>query len=127
MKQFNDKNFLLDNAFGQMLYHEVARDLPIIDWHNHIDPSLLSENKAFRNLYEVWIQYDPYKHRAMRIFGIPESLITGMSTSDYDKYLAWATCFPHLVGNPLFHWSCMELKQVFGIDKILTTNNAEEI
>ncbi len=127
MKPFNDKNFLLDNAVGQRLFHEVAHHLPIIDWHNHIDPSLLAGNKAFKNLYELWIQHDPYKHRAMRIYGVPESLITGTSASDHEKYLAWANCFPHLVGNPLFHWSCMELKQVFGIEKLLTPHTAEEI
>jgi len=127
MKPYNDNNFLLDNAVGQRLFDEVAQHLPIIDWHNHIDPSLLAVNKAFKNLYELWIKHDPYKHRAMRIYGVPESLITGTSASDHDKYLAWANCFPHLVGNPLFHWSCMELKQVFGIEQLLTVHTAEDI
>jgi glucuronate isomerase len=127
MKNIYDDNFLLFNSYGKRLFHEVAKDLPIIDWHNHVDPSLLATDKSFDNIYQLWVQNDPYKHRAMRIFGIAENLITGSEPTDYDKFLAWAKCLPHTVGNPLFHWSCMELKQVFGIDKVLTTENAAEI
>lgn len=127
MTPFNDINFLLKNTRGKRLFHEVAQSLPIIDWHNHVDPSVLATNKSFENVYQLWVQNDPYKHRAMRIYGVPESLITGSEASDYDKFLAWAKCLPHTVGNPLFHWSCMELKQVFGIDEVLTLGNAQEI
>jgi glucuronate isomerase len=126
MKQFNDNDFLLLNDYGKKLYHNVAAALPIIDPHNHIDPSSLAGNKKFENIYQLWVQHDPYKHRAMRIYGVAEDLITG-TTTDYEKFVAWAGCFAHTMGNPLFHWSCMELKQLFGIEEILTTENAQQI
>jgi glucuronate isomerase len=124
---WNDANFLLTNTIAQKLYFDYAQKLPIIDWHNHIDPALIAQNTSFDNLYQLWVQKDPYKHRAMRISGIPESLITGENTPDYDKFLAWAQCFHKTMGSPLFHWSCMELKQVFGIDQLLSSENALEI
>jgi glucuronate isomerase len=124
---WNDTNFLLTNKIAQKLYVDFAQKQPIIDWHNHIDPALVSENTSFENLYQIWVEKDPYKHRAMRIYGVPESLITGKNHSDYDKFLAWAGCFQHTLGSPLFHWSCMELKQVFGIDALLNTANAHQI
>jgi glucuronate isomerase len=127
MKNIYTHDFLLQNAWGKRLFHEVAKSLPIIDWHNHVDPSVVATNKSFDNIYQLWVQNDPYKHRSMRIFGIPENLITGSEASDYDKFLAWADCMPQTVGNPLFHWSCMELKQVFGIDAVLTLENAQQI
>jgi glucuronate isomerase len=127
MKNIYTNDFLLTNAWGKRLFHDVAKSLPIIDWHNHVDPSVLATNKSFDNVYQLWVQNDPYKHRAMRIYGVPESLITGSEASDYDKFLAWADCLQHTVGNPLFHWSCMELKQVFGIDAVLTLENAKDI
>jgi glucuronate isomerase len=127
MKNIYTNDFLLTNAWGKRLFHDVAKALPIIDWHNHVDASLLATNKSFDNVYQLWVQNDPYKHRAMRIYGVPESLITGSEANDYDKFLAWAKCLQHTVGNPLFHWSCMELKQVFGIDAVLTLENAKEI
>jgi glucuronate isomerase len=127
MKNIYTNDFLLTNAWGKRLFHDVAKALPIIDWHNHVDASLLATNKSFDNVYQLWVQNDPYKHRAMRIYGVPESLITGSEANDYDKFLAWAKCLQHTVGNPLFHWSCMELKQVFGIDAVLTLENANEI
>ena len=127
MKNIYTPDFLLSNAYGKRLFHEVAEGLPIIDWHNHVDPSVLATNKTFDNIYQLWVQNDPYKHRAMRIFGIEESLITGSESTDYEKFVAWAKCLPHTVGNPLFHWSCMELKTIFGIDSVLTFDNALEI
>jgi len=126
MKKFNDIDFLLQNDYSKKLYHQVAAALPIIDPHNHIETATLATNKKFDNIYQLWVQNDPYKHRAMRIYGIEEALITG-ARSDYDKFLAWATCFQSTMGNPLFHWSCMELKTLFGIDEILVPNNANAI
>ena len=126
MSAFIDDNFLLINDYGKKLYHSVAEGLPIIDPHNHLDIASLAGNRKFENIYQLWIQYDPYKHRAMRIYGIPEILITG-NRPDYEKFLAWATCFGSTAGNPLFHWSCMELKAVFGIDDILHPSNAQTI
>ena len=126
MKRFNDNDFLLLNDYGKKLYHQVAAALPIIDPHNHIDPAALAANKQFENIYRLWVQHDPYKHRAMRISGIPEELISGDAPA-YEKFFAWAGCFANTMGNPLFHWSCIELKELFGIEEILTTSNAKEI
>lgn len=126
MKEFNDNNFLLMNDYGKQLYHKVAASLPIIDPHNHIDPAALASNKKFENIYQLWVQHDPYKHRAMRIYGIAEELITG-NNPDYEKFIAWATSFPYTAGNPLFHWCCMELKTLFGIDELLTPSTAQQI
>jgi len=126
MSTFNDIDFLLQNEHGKKLYQQTAVLLPVIDPHNHIDPASLATNKKFENLYQLWVQNDPYKHRAMRICGIAEDLITG-AMPDYEKFLAWAGCFAHTAGNPLFHWCCMELKRVFGIDEILSPGNAKQI
>jgi glucuronate isomerase len=123
MKAFNDTEFLLQSDYGKRLYHNVAVALPVIDPHNHIDTASLVNNKKFDNIYQLWVKDDPYKHRAMRIFGIAEAFITG-NKPDYEKFLAWAECFPSTIGNPLFHWSCMELKELFGIEEILTIQNA---
>jgi len=126
MSAFNDTDFLLMNEYGKRLYHAVASSLPIIDPHNHIDPAALASNKNFENIYQLWVQNDPYKHRAMRMYGIAEELITGDKPA-YEKFVAWATCFAATAGNPLFHWSCMELKSLFGINEILTPSNAQHI
>jgi glucuronate isomerase len=126
MKGFNDNDFLLMNDYGKRLYHGVAASLPVIDPHNHIDPAALASDKRFDNIHQLWVQNDPYKHRAMRIYGIAEELITG-NKPEYEKFLAWATCFPSTIGNPLFHWSCMELKSLFGITDILTPSNAQHV
>ena len=119
-------DFLLYNAAGKRLFHEIASTLPVIDPHNHIDPAALASNKRFESIYGLWVQSDPYKHRAMRICGIAEEYITG-DRPDYEKFLAWATCCIHTAGSPLFHWCAMELKEVFGIDEPLTPGNAKQI
>ncbi len=126
MKKFINTDFLLYNATGRALYHEVAAGLPIVDFHNHIDPAAVATNRQFDNLHEAWVAGDPYKHRAMRICGIPERLITG-DAPDFEKFTAWAKSLKSTLGNPLFHWSCMELQTIFGIDEILDENNAKEI
>ncbi|MBC8033757.1 MAG: glucuronate isomerase [Chitinophagaceae bacterium] len=126
MKSFNDNDFLLMNDYGRRLYHEEVKLLPIVDPHNHIDPAALASNRKFENIYQLWVQNDPYKHRAMRIYGVAEKLITG-NEPEYDKFLAWASCFPSTAGNPLFHWSCMELNTLFGISDILNPFNARQI
>ena len=125
-KGFYHTDFLLYNAAGKRLYHEAASSLPVIDPHNHVDPAVLATNKRFENIYGLWVQNDPYKHRAMRIYGIAEAYITG-DRPDYEKFLAWATCYPHTAGNPLFHWGAMELKEVFDIDTLLTPKTARQI
>jgi glucuronate isomerase len=126
MNEFNDKDFLLLNTYGKKLYHQVAAALPIIDPHNHIDPVPLATHKQFDNLYQLWIKPDHYKSRAMRNCGVPEKFITG-DASDFEKYMAWANCFASTAGNPLFHWTCMELKSIFGITEILSPATAKAI
>jgi len=126
-KNFIHDNFLLDNDISQSLFHEVAKKLQVVDFHNHINPQHLASDKMYNNIGELWVNEDPYKHRAMRINGQFENIITGKETSDKDKFNAWATTLPKTIGNPLFHWSCMELKRVFDIDEILTPSNAEEV
>lgn len=125
-KLFIDDNFLLRNAPAEILFHEYASGLPIIDYHNHINPDHIAKNIRFENVSKLWITEDPYKHRALRICGIPEEMITG-NIPDKQKFLNWAAIVPKTVGNPLFHWTCMELKRVFGIDEVLSANNAERI
>jgi glucuronate isomerase len=123
---FLTPDFLLENKTASWLYHEVAAGLPIIDYHNHLNPQHLAENRNFNNITQLWITHDPYKHRAMRINGIPEKYITGEST-DKEKFLKWAETLPHTLGNPLYHWSCLELKILFGIEELLNPDTAEEI
>ncbi|MEO7767817.1 MAG: glucuronate isomerase, partial [Ferruginibacter sp.] len=99
MKPFPDDNFLLKNSTAVNLYHTVAKELPILDYHNHLNPQHLAVNKQFDDLAALWITEDPYKHRAMRINGIPEAGITGNATSK-EKYLNWVKTFPKTIGNP---------------------------
>lgn len=126
MKAFIDDDFLLQNKIAQELYHETARELPVIDYHNHLNPAQLASDHRFYNLAELWVIPDQYKHRAMRISGVPEAGITGLE-SDKQKFLNWARIFPKTLGNPLFHWSCLELKHIFGIDALLNEQQAESI
>lgn len=126
MKKFLDDHFLLTNKPAGTLFHSVAKDLPVVDFHNHLNPLHLATNKHFDNLAQLWVNEDPYKHRAMRINGIAEAGITG-GASDKEKFLNWVRTIPQTIGNPLFHWSCLELKRIFGIDEILAEKNAEEI
>ena len=124
--KFIHSDFLLSNDTARELFHGVARDLPIIDYHNHIDPVALVENRRYENLTQLWLSLDPYKHRLMRINGVPEAQITG-EASDYDKFMAWAYTSPRTLGNPLYHWSALELQRVFGIEETLTPKNAPQI
>ena len=126
MKPFIHDNFLLQNKIAQQLFHEVAKELPVIDYHNHLIPMHLANNHRFENLTQLWISPDQYKHRAMRIHGIPEEGITG-NASDKQKFIHWAHTFPHTLGNPLFHWSCLELKRIFDVEELLGKDNAEYI
>lgn len=112
-----DENFLLTTRTAQRLYHSCAKVLPIVDPHNHLAIHDLVEDRHFENLAQLWVVSDPYKHRAMRICGVPEKQITGDCT-DYEKYLAWMDTLPKLMGNPLYDWSIMEMKRVFGIELV---------
>ena len=124
--KFLTKDFLLSNDTARELFHNAAKRLPIIDYHNHLDHTAIAADRAYSSLAELWVKGDPYKHRAMRINGIPENKISGKA-SDAEKFAAWAETSPKLWGNPLFHWSAMELSALFGIDEILTKHNAAEI
>lgn len=109
-----DKNYLLTTPLARRLYEEVARNLPIIDYHNHLNVADILADRQFENITRLWISVDPYKHRAMRILGVPERFITGDAT-DYEKFEKWYHCIPRLVGNALYDWSVMEFDLIFGI------------
>ena len=121
---FNE-NFLLNDHLAQKLY-QAAAGLPVVDFHNHLPVKDLIENRKFADIAELWVISDPYKHRAMRICGVPEKLITG-NASNREKFNAWAETLPKLIGNPLYAWSQLELKRIFNIEKKLTPETADEI
>ena len=104
MTEFIHNDFLLKTGTARQLYHEFAENLPIIDYHNHLDPRDLADDRVFENITQLWITGDPYKHRAMRIAGVPERCTTG-DASDREKFEAWAATVPQTLGNPLFHWT----------------------
>ena len=121
----NDK-FMLNNKTGYRLYHSFAKDLPVIDYHCHLDARLIAEDYRFDNVGELFLGGDHYKWRFMRSNGVDEKYITG-DASFHDKFLKWAEVIPFGIGNPLFHWQQLELKKYFEVDEILTKDNAEEI
>ncbi|WP_425464981.1 glucuronate isomerase [Paenibacillus sinopodophylli] len=125
-KVFMDEDFVLENPIAHTLYHEYAKHMPIIDYHCHLNPQEMYENKKYRNITEVWLSGDHYKWRLMRANGIEEQLITG-DASDYDKFLAFAETVPLMIGNPMYHWTHLELKRYFGINEILNRNTAPMI
>lgn len=123
--KFSEELFLT-NETGRMLYHRYAEPLPIIDYHCHLQPAEIVENREFEDLGEMWLRGDHYKWRCMRTFGIDERYITG-DASYYEKYMAFAKILPQLVGNPIYIWCALELKRYFDIDEPLTAKNAQEI
>ncbi len=118
------EDFLLNTPEACDLFEQHARDLPIIDYHCHLDPGVVSTDTRYTEIVDMWLTPDPYKLRAMRIAGEPEELITG-SAAPREKFQAWARTVPLLVGNPMFHWIAMELKQFFDIDELLTPLTAD--
>ncbi len=126
MKKFLDDNFVLQTKTAQTLYHEYARDMPIIDYHCHLNPKEISDNIKFDNLAQIWLNGDHYKWRAMRTNGVEEKYCTG-DVSDWEKFEKWAETVPHTIRNPLYHWTHLELKTAFGIKKILNPETAREI
>ncbi len=126
MKAFMDENFLLDNETAIVLYHDHAKKMPIFDYHNHLSAKEIAENKEFENITEVWLGHDHYKWRAMRSNGISEDYITG-SKNDKDKFMKWAQTIPYCIGNPLYHWTHLELRRYFGIDDLLNEKTADKI
>ncbi|MCR4789527.1 MAG: glucuronate isomerase [Treponemataceae bacterium] len=125
MKDFMDNDFLLTNRSGKHLYSQV-KDLPIFDYHCHLDPKEIYENRAFYNLTELWLEADHYKWRVMRNFGINEAYITGKA-EPYEKFLAFAKALPSFAGNPVYHWAHLELKKYFGINEPLNEKTALSI
>jgi len=126
MKPFIDDNFLLQTELAQRLYHDSAKHLPIIDYHNHLSPQEIAINKQYSSITEVWLKGDHYKWRAMRAAGVDEVYITG-AASDEEKFLKWADTVPKTLRNPLYHWTHLELKRYFGITELLSSENAHEI
>lgn len=123
-----DEQFLLGNKVAERLYHEYAAPMPIIDYHCHLDPKEIAENKRFANLTEAWLYGDHYKWRAMRANGIEESLVTGgEGAGDYERFVAWTRTVPATLGNPLYHWSHLELRRLFGVEEIIREDNARAI
>lgn len=121
-----DENFMLHNRVGERLYHEYAEKLPIIDYHCHISPAMIAEDYQFKNASELFLGGDHYKWRAMRSNGIEERYITG-DAGDYEKFCKWAETVPYLIGNPLLHWTQLELKRYFEVEELLSPQNAAAV
>ena len=126
MKQFMDKDFLLSNEAAQKLYVDNAADTPILDYHCHINPQEIYEDRQFENITQVWLGGDHYKWRFMRSCGVDERYITG-DAPDKEKFIKWAECVGKAIGNPLFHWSHLELQKYFDYHGVLNKKTAEEV
>ncbi len=127
MKAFMDRDFLLRSETAKKLYHEHAAKLPIIDFHNHLDTSAILEDTRYSNIAEVWLGGDHYKWRGMRANGVSEELITGSKTGGFEQFAAWAETIQNAFGNPLYHWTHLELQRYFGISTPLTPATAKGI
>ena len=146
MKKFLDENFLLENDTAEILFHEYAETQPVFDFHNHLSPREIYENRPLGNLANAWLDHDHYKWRAMRAAGVPESLITGhlerdgsvkpdaarggadaVRKADFERYMAFVRTLQGCAGNPLYHWSHLELARYFGVTEPVTEKNAAEI
>ena len=126
MKPFMNEDFLLSNETARRLYHDVAKQLPIVDYHCHLSPKEIKEDRRYENITEVWLGGDHYKWRAMRALGVEETYITG-NGSDYEKFRAFCACMPRLVGNPIYHWSHLELRRYFDCELIINEENCDAI
>ena len=126
MKHFMDRNFLLSTKTAEKLYHEAAANEPVFDYHCHLIPKEIADNRRFPDLASVWLSGDHYKWRVLRANGIAERLITG-NADPYDKFLAWAQTVPRLIGNPLYHWTHLELQRYFDITEPLNPQSAPAI
>lgn len=126
MKTFLDEHFLLQSQLAAELFHNYAKDLPIIDYHNHLDPAQVANNTNFENLTQAWLYGDHYKWRAMRSNGIAEEFITG-GANDTQKFNKWAETVPYTLRNPLYHWTHLELQRYFDINTLLSPASASEI
>lgn len=123
---FINEDFMLGGKTAKHLYHDYAENLPIIDYHCHLSPKMIAEDYRFKNAYDLFLGGDHYKWRLMRSNGIDEEYITG-GADDYDKWLAFAKTMPYMIGNPMYHWTHLELKRYFGIDELLCEQSAKSI
>jgi glucuronate isomerase len=126
MISFIHENFALNNKTAVRLFHQYAENQPIIDFHCHLSPAMISDNRQFENLTQAWLEGDHYKWRAMRTNGISEEFCTG-NAPDHEKFLKWAETVPYTAGNPLYHWTHLELARYFGIFQLLSPATAEDI
>jgi glucuronate isomerase len=126
MKNFLDENFLLESKTAQHLYHVFAKGMPIIDYHCHLPPNQIAEDKQFENLTQIWLYGDHYKWRAMRTNGVDEKYCTG-NAGDFEKFQKWAETVPYTLRNPLYHWTHLELQRYFDVNGILNGNSAKKI
>ncbi len=126
MKAFLDEDFLLNSGTARKLYHDFAKDMPIIDYHNHLPPEQIASDLVFENITQVWLYGDHYKWRAMRANGIEEKYNTG-AASDWEKFEQWAATVPYTLRNPLYHWTHLELQRYFDIKEILSPHTAKRI
>jgi glucuronate isomerase len=124
--KFIHEDFLLQTRTARRLYHQYAEAEPIFDYHCHLPPKDIAENRQFKNLFEIWLEGDHYKWRAMRSNGVDEKYCTG-AADPYEKFAAWAATVPHTLRNPLYHWTHLELKRYFGIDELLDEGSAAKI
>lgn len=127
MKSFIHEDFLLQTDAARQLYHDHAEKQPIIDYHCHLNPAYIANDYLFDNLGQLWLEGDHYKWRAMRTNGIEEKYCTGKETSDWEKFEKWSETVPYTMRNPLYHWTHLELKRAFGVDKLLNPETAKEI
>ena len=126
MKEFMDKDFLLESGMAKKLFHDHAADMPIFDYHCHLIPEQIATDKRFTTITDAWLGGDHYKWRQMRTCGFDEKLITG-DADPFDKFMAWAETMENLIGNPLYHWTHLELQRYFGIYDVLNRKNAKKI
>ena len=126
MTDFLTENFLLRTPTARMLYAECAKDLPIVDYHCHVSPREICEDKQFSNITELWLSGDHYKWRLMRSNGVDEYYITG-NADPYEKFVKFATLMPKAIGNPMYHWCHLELRRYFGYEGVLSAETADEV
>src|SRR6202140_3610832 len=124
--EFIHDDFLLTSKVARRLYHNYASVEPILDYHSHLSPGDIATDRRFNDLFEIWIEGDHYKWRAMRANGIPESFCTG-DAPPFEKFLAWSRTVPFTLRNPLYHWTHLELKRYFGIEELLDESTAPSI
>lgn len=127
MKNFMDEEFLLSSQTAKTLFHDYAEKMPIIDYHCHINPQEIAENRKFDNITQVWLGGDHYKWRMIRSNGVEEKYITGKESTDREKFQKFAETLPRAIGNPLYHWTHLELKRYFGYNGVLNADTAEEV